>query len=932
MNPRLLILLAHLCGLLTPARGVITVNGIGDEDIENDRATFEVPSEAGFTIEASLNEVPVALDTSVEISTAGYYELSVTKTNDSDQTEESTLIKFIVVDSSRGSSERGLTTWVPYPTIDSDPAAFQNARLDVVTPTNVPVGFGIPLITRLRDLDSGNQMRLNGTVEIPETAGTSIPLLRGFGSGFLDAQTKPGPLVLTPTVAGITQPLVVQVEPTTDWTQVSSDILSSASWENGSRIHVTSNFTIGAGATLTIGPDTIVQLDPGIDIEIEGALVINGTTANPVYFTHVPGRASWGGFFLRQTTSVVNATGAIFTGSGADDRWFNGSGYSVHRDEQATFLIDTPQECSFTDCFFIDLPGQALHGRNAIINLTDSLVQRVPTVGQFNGGRTTVTRSAFIEFPLNTESFTDDDNDGIYFTAGSHQLIESVIGWAKDDGVDAGSGSSGEVTVADCWFEACYHEGMAWSGQGRTINVSGTVAMNCGQGIEAGWSGSANNNSPIVNVTGSLSIGNHVGWRFGDNYTWDYDGQLNVSSSLSLYNDRNVWGMEWDSWTYRSDKMNIENNHLSTADDRHPNNSVWDGGTDAGLLIPFSPAADKPVGCGFAEWHFQKPLNEYESGITLCLSEFGTLPAAINYEIVQDFSTIVASGTVEFSPGEIRKAITLPPLDGTPRDLVQVTLTGSTGSTITTPRNLVFIPERRNSGPQVLIPAGATWRYLDDGSDQGTAWSGTGFDAASWAEGSAQLGYGDGDEATVISFGSDSSNKHATTYFRHTFTAPDPSQFSSLRVRLVRDDGAIVYLNGDEEFRSNIDPGPISFDAYTGNVAPGGQENNFYEQVIPAPGLLAGENTIAVEVHQANASSSDLSFDLELLGERPSEIILLAAQGAGETILVWQGDEGDTLQTSTSLETGWVNLPDAVSPMVVRPNQNEPVRFYRIVR
>ena len=64
---------------------------------------------------------------------------------------------------------------------------------------------------------------------------------------------------------------------------------------------------------------------------------------------------------------------------------------------------------------------------------------------------------------------------------------------------------------------------------------------------------------------------------------------------------------------------------------------------------------------------------------------------------------------------------------------------------------------------------GANWRYLDDGSDQGTAWYAPGFDDTGWADGDAQLGYGDGDETTVVSYGPDRWNKHITTYFRHTF-------------------------------------------------------------------------------------------------------------------------------------------------------------------
>src|SRR5687768_4199634 len=46
-----------------------------------------------------------------------------------------------------------------------------------------------------------------------------------------------------------------------------------------------------------------------------------------------------------------------------------------------------------------------------------------------------------------------------------------------------------------------------------------------------------------------------------------------------------------------------------------------------------------------------------------------------------------------------------------------------------------------------FVSAGSVWKYLDNGSDQGTAWRGTSFSDSSWASGPAELGYGDAGEA-----------------------------------------------------------------------------------------------------------------------------------------------------------------------------------------
>src|SRR4030095_13111765 len=103
-----------------------------------------------------------------------------------------------------------------------------------------------------------------------------------------------------------------------------------------------------------------------------------------------------------------------------------------------------------------------------------------------------------------------------------------------------------------------------------------------------------------------------------------------------------------------------------------------------------------------------------------------------------------------------------------------------------------------------LIAFGSSWKYLDNGSNQGTAWRENGFPDGGWATGNAELGYGDGDEATVVSFGPNSGAKYITTYFRKTITIPNASIYLSAGLRLLRDDGAVVYVNGTEVFRSNM--------------------------------------------------------------------------------------------------------------------------------
>jgi len=169
-----------------------------------------------------------------------------------------------------------------------------------------------------------------------------------------------------------------------------------------------------------------------------------------------------------------------------------------------------------------------------------------------------------------------------------------------------------------------------------------------------------------------------------------------------------------------------------------------------------------------------------------------------------------------------------------------------------------------------LIPAGAVWKYLDDGSDQGTAWYSQSFNDSYWKEGPAELGYGDGDETTVVSFGPDANNKYTTTYFRTTFNVTNPDTFTNLTVHLIRDDGAVVYLNGKELVRSNMPDDIIRFDTFASDYVADAAETMFHRFQVNSTGLAPGKNVVAVEIHQSNLTSSDISFDLKLMATKKS--------------------------------------------------------------
>lgn len=164
------------------------------------------------------------------------------------------------------------------------------------------------------------------------------------------------------------------------------------------------------------------------------------------------------------------------------------------------------------------------------------------------------------------------------------------------------------------------------------------------------------------------------------------------------------------------------------------------------------------------------------------------------------------------------------------------------------------------------INSGSLWSYDDSGEDLGTAWKEVDFDDSAWAFGQGKFGYGDGNEATTLDFGGDPDNKHITYYFRKRFNVTNAADFDVLNLNILRDDGAIVYINGTEVARTNMPTGAVDYLTLASSAVGGADEDTFFDFELENV-LQEGENVIAVEVHQANPGSSDLGFDLNFAGE-----------------------------------------------------------------
>ncbi len=190
------------------------------------------------------------------------------------------------------------------------------------------------------------------------------------------------------------------------------------------------------------------------------------------------------------------------------------------------------------------------------------------------------------------------------------------------------------------------------------------------------------------------------------------------------------------------------------------------------------------------------------------------------------------------------------------------------------------------NGPAVVyatvINTNATWKYLDNGSDQGAAWRSNSFSDAAWASGAGIFGYGQSNETTVLNYGGDPANKFITYYFRKSFTLANPTNNASYTLSILRDDGFVAYLNGVEIWRDNMPTGAVT----SATLATDQVEPDSYRNLTLAPSqFLAGANLLAVEMHQVVGSSSDLNFDLSLSG-----LSAVSATGQKMVYLTTPGD------------------------------------------
>jgi len=226
---------------------------------------------------------------------------------------------------------------------------------------------------------------------------------------------------------------------------------------------------------------------------------------------------------------------------------------------------------------------------------------------------------------------------------------------------------------------------------------------------------------------------------------------------------------------------------------------------------------------------------------------------------------------------------------------------------------------------ELMSVASQSWHYEESRTDLGTAWQATGYDDTSWLSG---VGVFDGKDpqrtvvgglnvGTQLALGS-ATERTTNFYFRTHFNLSIATNGATLYMRAMMDDGAVLYINGQESFRIGLPVAPALITQTTLATRTVGDASMEGPFDLPLTNLVSGNNLIAAEVHQVSATSSDITWAAQLVGVFPTlppNSHLSISTAAGMVTISWTGT--GTLEAAPTVNGPWTDTA----------NQNNPQSF-----
>ena len=223
---------------------------------------------------------------------------------------------------------------------------------------------------------------------------------------------------------------------------------------------------------------------------------------------------------------------------------------------------------------------------------------------------------------------------------------------------------------------------------------------------------------------------------------------------------------------------------------------------------------------------------------------------------------------------------------------------------------------------QVLIgfDTNNIWSYSTETNLFDTGWELVGYNDSAWPSGASGLGLDTSANGVPIRTVTAYAAHSEPQFFRRHFTFPGSTTGMALSMRHVFEDGAVVYLNGQEAGRFNVNTGILS--VTTRSI------NNQTDPTpisgpapLPLTNVVPGDNVIAVVVIQSGATSSDCELAIELTTDIAPPVVavpqltIVRNPATGQVTISWTN--GGILQQATTLlnnGTGWTDVPGNPNP------------------
>ncbi|MDB4405430.1 CotH kinase family protein, partial [bacterium] len=197
-------------------------------------------------------------------------------------------------------------------------------------------------------------------------------------------------------------------------------------------------------------------------------------------------------------------------------------------------------------------------------------------------------------------------------------------------------------------------------------------------------------------------------------------------------------------------------------------------------------------------------------------------------------------------------------------------------------------------GVREIMAPGRIWSYQDNNIDEGVAWREVGFDDSGWKTGAAPLGFG---RVNGINMATTTTSRIPTAYFRTTVNVNDLNLIEGFLFKLLVDDGAVVYVNGQEAFRDGFDPDTVVGHDVLSDSS--GNESDFDEFEVNPDLFVEGENVIAIEVHNTSLGSNDMGFEMSLDAQ---EVLLPPGENPSfEWTTTWESGELTTFKAEVAV-------------------------------